>query len=192
MFVPVIVVVAALVMGALMLFGLFGGRAEEVTPLMPPASLYSDSVLGYGVRDRDVPTIIRGRPRFATGPTPAAGDVAGAVTRAMNDGLSGSLSARFATAPGPSARPNYKVAVELSPRRGDAGALCALQPGEDEAFLIGAQDYLYANVAFCVGGAPLTGASARVKGITGLDDPAFRQLIGAVMREVFQTPESGR
>lgn len=178
-----------------MLFGLLSGREEQVVELMPPAALYTQSTIGYGLRDRDVATTILGLP----GPSAehaAAHSPEALVLAMMNDAVRPMLRARFTSTPGPEARAGYRIVISLAASRGDAIGLCARAVSAGSVpmaspFAPDAESWFYADAAFCVSGTTLTAVSGRIKGVTGVDDARLRRLVGAVTRALFPTPDTG-
>ena len=97
----------------------------------------------------------------------------------------------FTTTPGPSARPEYR-AVFLFNRQIVLPGLACRAPEQIPAVDLGATTRLVA--VFCQQGGYLSTVTGELQGVTGIDDPRLRQLIGQMVPLLFPPidPTRGR
>lgn len=135
---------------------------------------YSRAELGRAADGRDLRTVVQGNPFGAPGFAEA---VAGIMTRT---GIG--VRTRFATAPGPTALPDYFVSVVVNPQP-DANPfdLCRQAPFTTAP----AKRPIVVRAAFCITGGEATAVTGYLDDATGPDDPGFVSLVQNLTLRLF-------
>jgi hypothetical protein len=165
----------ALVALALLLAGCGRVGIIDYTRLEPG---YRQQQFAYAAAGRDLMTEVQGNP-FAM--PQAAFDAA--VTEAMQGAHFGPAT-NFTTTPGETARPGYRVRLLFNGPAASTGAIvCTGQPPGVSPSSEGGNVRLLA--AFCHNQYPLSYLSARIRGVTDAQDPAFRRFMRQVTTNLF-------
>ncbi|MBI1208156.1 MAG: hypothetical protein GC191_12830 [Azospirillum sp.] len=134
----------------------------------PPAAFFSLNSLAIAASGGELTVVVRGNP---FGGDQAAFDHA--VVEALQSRYAG-VPTRLTTTPGPSARPDYKVAVIFNPDPAlGTYNTCTSRPVPT----LPPQGRIVLQAAFCQGEAPATSARGWLAGAVTAEDPDFRQLL---------------
>jgi hypothetical protein len=138
---------------------------------------YYPYVFGYAAGRRDLTTVIVGNPFEID-----KAELDSRLVDMLNESPNFQQPTHFTTTPGPSARSQYR-AVFLLNRQIVLPGLACRAPDKVPAADLGATTRLVA--VFCQQGGYLSTVTGELQGVTGIDDPRFRQLIGQMMPLLF-------
>ncbi len=120
-----------------------------------------------------------------------AGDSLGADPLALGKAVTDAMQGRhwgprtnFTTLDHPGVRPSYRVVMMFNPAPTMVGMrLCREDPSTLP--IVRPVDEIVLFSAFCRGGESMTEIKGRIAGATGLDNPAFAELVGQVTHALF-------
>ena len=167
--------IAAVVACALVLLAACAGQSTIYNNMISAA--YRPYEYGYGAGRRDLTTLIVGNPFDI--------DQAELETRLvvmLNESPTFLQPTNFTTTPGPSARPQYR-AVLLFNRQVVLPALACRAPERIPLAALG--ETMRLTATFCRRGGFLSTVTGELDGVTGIDDPRFRQLVRRMVPLLF-------
>ena len=138
---------------------------------------YRPYVFGYAAGRRDLTTIIVGNPFDID-----KAELDSRLVDMLNESPNFLQPTHFTTTPGPSARPEFRAVLLLNRQFGLPSLACRT-PQQIPAVDLGATTRLVA--VFCQQGGYLSTVTGELQGVTGIDDPRFRQLIGQMVPLLF-------